>query len=47
MTGTAGTATPPATTPPPATAGAAGGLDPITLATQPNPGGTIVYYRME
>jgi general secretion pathway protein K len=48
-TGSSGTpATPPPATPPPAnTAGAAGGLDPITLATQPNPGGTIIYYRME
>ena len=45
--GAAGSATPPPPPPPTGTSPAAGGIDPLTLATQPNPGGTIVYYRME
>jgi general secretion pathway protein K len=40
-------ATPPAPAPSATTGAAAGGLDPISAATQPNPGGTIIYYRME
>ena len=39
------------TTPPPATtqstSSSAGSLNPISAATAPNPGGTIIYYRME
>ena len=46
-----GTTTPPAQPPPGGTAtpgGVAGALqDAILAATQPNPGGTIIYYRME
>jgi hypothetical protein len=41
-------ATPPPAPAPSATTGAAAGaLDPINAANQPNPGGTVIYYRME
>jgi general secretion pathway protein K len=45
-TGTTSTPTP-APAPSATTGAAAGALDPITAANQPNPGGTIIYYRME
>jgi general secretion pathway protein K len=46
-TGTGGTAATPAPAPSTTATATGGAMDPIAAAGQPNPGGTIIYYRME